>query len=190
MDTIKNTNGMDLTEAEEIKKRWQEYTEPYKKDANYLDNNKGVITHFETDILECEVEWALGSIHVNKANGGDEFQLTIQILKDDFVKVLQSICQQIWKNQQWPQNGKGSVLIPIPKRAMIKNVQFSSVTRSCPTLCDPMNHSTPGLAVHHQLPEFTQIHVYRVSDAIQPSHPLSSPSPPAPKPSQHQSLFQ
>ena len=72
----------------------------------------------------------------------------------------------------------------------ISSVQFSSVAQSCPTLCDPMNHSTPGLPVHHQLPEFTQIHVHRVSDAIQPSHPLSSPSPPAPNPSQHQSLFQ
>ena len=71
----------------------------------------------------------------------------------------------------------------------IGSVQFSSVAQSCPTLCDPMNHSTPGLPVHHQLPEFTQTHVHRVSDAIQPSHPLSSPSPPAPNPSQHQSLF-
>ena len=100
MDTIKNTNGMDLTEAEEIKKRWQEYTEPYKKDANYLDNNKGVITHFETDILECEVEWALGSIAMNKASGGDGIPVELfQILKDDAVKVLYPICQQIWKTQ-------------------------------------------------------------------------------------------
>ena len=94
----------------------------------------GVITHLEPDILEYEVKWALGTSLQTKLVDVIEFQLTIQILKDDFVKVLQSICQQIWKNQQWPQNGKGSVLIPIPKRAMIKNVQFSSVTQSCPTL--------------------------------------------------------
>ena len=74
--------------------------------------------------------------------------------------------------------------------SVVASVQFSSVTQSCPTLCDPMNHSTPGIPVHHQLPEFTQTHVHRVSDATQPSHPLSSPSPPAPNPSQHQSLFQ
>ena len=130
---------MDLTEAEDIKKRWQEYTEElYKKDIHDPHNHDGVITHLEPDILECEVKWALGSITTNKAS----------------------------------------------------SVQFSSVTQSCPTLCDPMNRSTPGLPVHHQLPEFTQTHGHRVGDAIQPSHPLSSPSPPAPNPSQHQSLFQ
>ena len=117
-----------------------------------------------------------------------------QILKDDAVKVLHSICQQTWKTQQWPQDWKRSVFIPIPKKGNTKecssSVQFSSVTQSCPTPCDPMNRSTPGLPVHHQLPEFTQTHVHCVSDTIQPSHPLSSPSPPAPNPSQHQSLFQ
>ena len=124
---------MDLTEAEDIKKRWQEYTEElYKKDLNDLNHN-GVITHLDPDILECEVKCALESI---------------------------------------------------------SSVQFSSVTQSCLTLCDPMNHSTPGLPVHHQLPEFTQTHIHRVSDAIRPSHPRSSPSPPAPNPSQQQSLFQ
>ena len=129
MGTIKDRNDMDLTEAEDIKKRWQEYTEElYKKDLHDPDNHDGVITHLEPDILECEVKWAL--------------------------------------------------------------VQFSSVAQSCPTLCDPMNRSTPGLPVHHQLPEFTQTHVHPVSDAIQPSHPLSSPFPPTPNPSQHQSLFQ
>ena len=112
MGTIKDKNGMDLTEAEDIKNRWQEYTELYKKDLNDPDNHDGVIT------------------------------------------------------------------------------QFSSVAQSCPTLCDPMNRSTPGLPIHHQLPEFTQTHVHRVGDAIQLSHPLSSPFPPAPNPSQHQSLFQ
>ena len=121
MSTIKNRKCMDLRETEDIKKRWQENAEMYKKDVHDPDNHNGVITHLEPDI---------------------------------------------------------------------SSVQFSSVAQSCPTLCDPMNCSTPGLPVHHQLPEFTQTHVHRVHDAIQPSHPLLSPSPPAPNPSQHQSLFQ
>ena len=122
---------MDLTEAEDIKKTWQEYTEElYKKDLHDSDNHDGMITHLERDILKYEVKQTFGS------------------------------------------------------------VQFSSVTQQCPTFCDPMNYSTPGLPVHHQLPKFTQTHVHRVSDAIQQSHPLSSASPPAPNPSQHQSLFQ
>ena len=102
---------MDLTEAEAIKKRWQEYTEElYKKDLHDPDNHDGVITHLEPDILECKVKWALESIATNKASGDDK----IKILKDDAVKVLHSICQQIWKTQQWPQNWKKSVFIPIP----------------------------------------------------------------------------
>ena len=122
---------MDLTKAEDVKKRWQEYTEElYKKDLHDSDNHDGMITHLERDILKYEVKQTFGS------------------------------------------------------------VQFSSVTQPCPTFCDPMNYSTPGLPVHHQLPKFTQTHVHRVSDAIQQSHPLSSPSPPAPNPSQHQGLFQ
>ena len=121
---------MDLTEAKDIKKRWPEYTELYKKYLHDPDNPDGMITHLEPDILESEVKWAF------------------------------------------------------------RSDQIRSVAQSCPTLCDPMNRSTPGLPVHHQLPEFTQTHVHRVSDAIQPSHPLLSPSPPAPNPSQHQSLFQ
>ena len=106
--TIKDRNGKDLTEAEEIKKRWQEYTEElYKKDLNEPGNHDGVITHLEADILECEVKWALGSITVNKASGGDGIPAELfQILKDDAVKVLRSICQQIWKTQQWPQDWK------------------------------------------------------------------------------------
>ena len=125
---------MELTEAENIKKLWEEYVEKvYKEDLHDPDNHNGVITHLDPDILECEVKCALESI---------------------------------------------------------SSVQFSSVTQSCPTLCDPMNRSTPGLPVHHQLLKFTQTHVHRVRDAIQPSHPLSSPSPPAPNPSQHQKLFQ
>ena len=120
--TRKDRNGMDLTAAEEIKKRWQEYTEElYKKDLHDPDNHDGVITHSEPDILECEVKWALGSITRNKASGGDEIPAELfQILKDDAVKVIHSICKQIWKTQQWPQNWKGSVFIPVPKKGNAK----------------------------------------------------------------------
>ena len=109
---------MDLTEAEDIKKRWQEYTEElYKKDLHDQGNHDGMITHLEQDILECEVKWALESITMNKASGGDGIRVELfQILKDDAVKVLHSICQHIWKTQQWPQDWKGSVFIPIPKK--------------------------------------------------------------------------
>ena len=102
MGSIKDRNGMDLTEAEDIKKKWQEYTEEqYKKDLHDQDNHDGVITHLEPDILECEVKWALGSITINKASGGDGIPVELfQILKHDAVKVLHSICQQIWKTQQ------------------------------------------------------------------------------------------
>ena len=112
---------MDLTEAEAIKKRWQEYTEElYKKDLHDQDNHDGVITHLEPDILECEVKWALESLTTNKASGGDGIPVELfQILKDD-VKVLHSICQQIWKTQQWPQDWKRSVFIPIPKKGNAK----------------------------------------------------------------------
>ena len=108
MGTIKDRNGVDLTEAEDIKKRWQECTEElYKKDFHDPDNHNGVITHLEPDILECEGKWALGSITRNKASGGDEIPVDLfQILKDDAIKVLYSVCQQIWKTQQWPQNWK------------------------------------------------------------------------------------
>ena len=113
MGTIKDKNGRDLTEAEDTKKRWQEYTELYKKDLHDPDNHDGVITHLEPDILECEVKWALGSITMNKASGGDGIPLELfQILKDDAMKVLHLICQQIWKTQQWPQDWKRSVFIP------------------------------------------------------------------------------
>ena len=112
---------MDLTEAEDIKKRWQEYTEElYRKDLHYPDNHD-VITHPEPDILECEVKYALESITMNKANGGDGIPVELfQILKDDAVKVLHSICQQIWKTQQWPQDWKRSVFIPISKKGNAK----------------------------------------------------------------------
>ena len=106
MGTIKDRNGMDLTEAEEIKKRWQEYTEElYKKGLNDPDNHDGVVTHLETDILDCEVKCTLESISMNKVSGGDRIPAEqFQILKDDAVKVLHSVCQQIWKTQQWPQD--------------------------------------------------------------------------------------
>jgi len=118
MGTVKDRNGMDLTETEDFKKKWQEYTEgPYKKDLHDPDNHEGVITHLEPDILECKVKWTLGSITMNKASGGDGIPVELfQILKDDAVKVLHSICQQIWKTQQWPQDWKRSVFIPIPKK--------------------------------------------------------------------------
>ena len=106
MGTVEDRNGMDLTEAEDIKKRWQEYTEElYKKDLSDPDNHAGVVTHLEPDILESEVKWAFGSITMNKASGGDGIPAEIfQILKDDTVKVLDLICQQIWKTQKWPQD--------------------------------------------------------------------------------------
>ena len=117
MDLIKDRYGMNLTEAEDIKKRWQEYIEElYKKDLHDPDKHDGVITHLEPDTLECEVKWNLGSIIINKASGRDGIVVELfQILKDDTVKVLHSICQQIWRTQQWPQDWKRSVFIPIPK---------------------------------------------------------------------------
>ena len=127
MGSIKDRNGRDLTEAEDIKKRWQEYTELYRKDLHDSDNHNGVITHLEPDILECEVKWALGSITTNKASGGDGIPFELfQILKDDAAKVLHSICQQIWKTQQWPQDWKRSVFIPVPKKGNAKNVQTTA----------------------------------------------------------------
>jgi len=118
MGTIEDRNGMDLKEAEDIKKRWHEYTEElYKKDLIDPDNHDGVIIHLEPDILECEVRWALGSTMTNKASGDDGIPVEqFQILKDDAVKVLHSICQQIWKIQQWPQDWKRPVFIPVPKK--------------------------------------------------------------------------
>ena len=112
---------MNLTEAKDIKNRWQEYTELYKKDLHDPDNHDGVITHLEPDIPECEVKWAVGNITKNKASGGDGISVELfQILKDDAVKVLHSIWQQLWKTQQWPQNWKRSVFIPISKKGNAK----------------------------------------------------------------------
>ena len=126
MGSIKHRNGMDLTEAEDIKKSWQEHTEElYKKDLHDSDNHNSVITHVEPDILGCEVKWALESVTTNKASGGDGIPVELfQILKDDAVKVLHSICQQIWKTQQWPQDWKRSVCIPILKKGNVK--EFSN----------------------------------------------------------------
>ena len=127
MGSVKDRNGMELKEAEDVKKRWQEYTEKlFKKDLHDPENHEGVITptHLEPDILECEVKWALGSITTNKASGGDGITVELfQILKDDAVKVMHSICQQIWKTQQWPQDWKRSVFIQSQRKAMPKNAQ-------------------------------------------------------------------
>ena len=118
MGSIKDRSGMDLTEAEDIKKRWQKYTEKqYKNDLYDPDNHDVMLSHLEPDILGCEVKRALGSITTNKASGGDGIPVELfQILKEEAANVLHPICQQIWKNQQWPQDWKRSVFIPIPKR--------------------------------------------------------------------------
>ena len=137
MGSIKDRNGMDLTEAEDIKKRWQEYTEElYKKDLYDPDNHDGVITDLEPDILECEVKWALESITTNKASGGDGIPVQLfQILKDDAVKVLHSICQHIWKSQQWPQDWKtGPLSFQSQRKAMPKNAQTTAQLHSSHTL--------------------------------------------------------
>ena len=161
MGMIKDKNGKDLIEAEEIKKRWQEYTEElYRKGLNDMDNHISVVTHLEPDILECEVKRDLGSFTKNKASGGDGIPAELlKILKDDAVKVL------------------------------TPSVQFSSVAQLCPTLCDPMDYSMTGFPVHRQFLKLAQTHVHQVGDAIQPSHPLSFPSPPVFNLSQHHGLL-
>ena len=124
MGTIKDRNGTDLIEAEDIKKKWQEYTELYKKDLNDPGNHDGVVIHIEPDIQECEFKRALGSITMNKASGGDGIPAELfQILKDEAVKVLHSVCQQIWRTQQWPQDWKRSVSFQSQRKAMPENVQ-------------------------------------------------------------------
>ena len=127
---------MELTEAEDIKKRWQEYMEElYKKDLHDQDNHDGVITNLQPEIRECEVKWALESKTRNKASRGIGIPVVLfQILKDDALKVLHSICQQIWKTQQWPQDWKRSVLIPIPKKGNAKNIQTTTQLHSSYTL--------------------------------------------------------
>ena len=138
MGSIKDRNGRDLTEAEDSKKRWKEYTEElYKKELHNPDNHNGLIIHLEPDILECEVKWALESITTNKASGGDGIPIELfQILKDAAVKVLHSICQQIWKTQQWPQDWERSVFIPIPKKGNAKECSHTLV-KSCSKFSKP-----------------------------------------------------
>ena len=132
MGSIKDRNGMDLTEWEDVKKRWQEYTEElYKKDLHDPDNHDDVITHLEPDILECEVKWALGSITMNQASGGDGIPVELfQILKDDAVKVLHSICQQIWETQSGHGTGKDQFSFQSQRKAMPKNVQTTTQLHS------------------------------------------------------------
>ena len=135
MGTIKERNSKGLTEVEEIKKRWQEYTELYKEDLHDPHNHDGVITHLGPDILECEVKWALGSITMNKANGGDGFPVELfQILKGDAVKVLHSVCQQIWKLSSGHRTGKGQFSFQFQRKAVPKNVQTTSQLHSSYTL--------------------------------------------------------
>ena len=136
MGLIKDRNGLDLREAEDIKKRWQEYTEElYKKDLHNPNNHDGVITHLESDIIECEVKWALGSITTNKASRGDGIPVELfQILKDDAVKLLHSICQQIWKTQQWPQDRKRLVFVQSQRKATPQNAQTTAQLHSSHTL--------------------------------------------------------
>ena len=211
MGTIKDRNGMDLIEAEDIKKSWQEYTEEwYKKGLHDPDNHNGVITHLDTDIWECEVKWALGIITMHKASGGDRIPVELfQILKHDAVKVLHSICQQIWKVNQWPQDWKWSVFIPIPKKgngkersnystialiiyaSKFSSFQFSSVQ----SLSRVRLFETSWIAAHQASLSITNswnsLRLTSIESVMPSSHLiLSSPSAPAPSPSQHQSLFQ
>ena len=159
MGSIKDRNSMDLTEAEDIKKRWQEYTEElYKKELHNPDNHDGVITHLEPEILECEVKWAVGNITTNKASGCDGIPGELfQTLKNDAVKVLHSICQQIWKTQQWPQDWKRSVFIEIPKKGNAKECSnyhtIALISNASKVMCKTlqtklqqyMNHEIPDV---------------------------------------------
>ena len=139
MGLIKDRNGLDLTEAEDIKKRWQEYTEElYKKDLHNPDNHCDMITHLEPDILECKVKWPLESNATNKASGGDGIPVELfQILKDDAVKVLHSICHQMWKIQQWPRDCKMSLFIPVPKKGNAKKMLSHMLVKQCSKFSKP-----------------------------------------------------
>ena len=158
MDTIKDRNGMDLTEAEDIKNRWQGYIELYKKDLHDPHNSHGVIIHLEPDILECKIKWALGSIIMNKVTVGDGIPVELfQILRDDAVKVLHSICQQIWKTQQWLQGWKRSVFIPIPKKGNVKERSDYLTTALISHACKVMLKILKARLKHymnHELPDF------------------------------------
>ena len=147
MGTIKDRNGKDLTEAEEIKKRWQEYIkELYKKGLNDPDNLDDVVTHLQSDILECKVKWVLGSITMNKASGsGGILAEPFQILKDDAVKVLHSIYQQMWKTEQWPEDWKGLLSYQSQRKTMPKNAQISTQLHPSHTLAKQCSKfSNPG----------------------------------------------
>ena len=169
MGTKKDRNCKDLTEADEIKKQWQEYTKLYLKSLNDQDNLYSVITHLQLDILKCEVTLALGSNTINKANGSDGIPAELfQIPKDDALKMLHLICQQIWETQQWPQDWKRSVFTPVPKKSNTKEcLNYHTIVfishankvllqillaaaksiQSCLTLCDPIDGSPPGSAI-------------------------------------------
>ena len=160
MGSIKDKIGTGLTGVEDIKKRWQEYTEGlYKKDLHDPDNHEGVITHTHLvpDILECEVKWALESTTMNKASGGDGIPVELlQILKDDAVKVMHSICQQMWKTQQWPQDWKRSVFIPIPKKGNAKECSNYSTIALISHACKVMLKILQARLhqyVNHELPD-------------------------------------
>ena len=140
---------MDLTETEDIKKRWREYIELYKKDLHDPDNHNGVITHLEPDTLECKVKWALGSITKSKSSGGDGIPVELlQILKDDAVKGLHSICQQIWKTQQWPQDWKRSFFIPIPNKGHVKECSNYHTTALISHINNAQNSPSQASTVH------------------------------------------
>ena len=158
MGSIKDRNGRDLTEAGDIKKRWQEYTEDlYKKDLHNPDDHNGVITRLEPDILECEVKWALESITTNKASGGDGIPVELfQILKDDAVKVMHSICKQIWNTKQWPQEWKKSLFIPIPKKGNTKegsNYRTIALITHAKKVMLKIIQARLQQCVNHQLPD-------------------------------------
>ena len=147
--SIRDRNGMDLTEAEDVKKRWQEYTEElYGKDLHDPDNYDGLVTYLEPDILEYKVKWTIGTITTNKASRGDGISVVLfQILKDDAVKVLYSICQQIWKTQQWPQDCKRSVFNQSQRKAMPKNAQTTTQLHSSHMLVKSCSKfSKPGIS--------------------------------------------
>ena len=152
MGSIKGRNGMDLTEAEDIKKRQQEYTEElYKKELHDPDNHDGVITHLEPDILECEVKWALGTITINKASGGDGIPVELfQILRDDAVKVLHSVCQQIWKLRSGHRTGKGQFSFQSQRKAIPKIAQSTTQLHSFHTLAKKCSKFSKPSTVHEQ----------------------------------------
>ena len=158
MGILKDINGRDLTEAEDIRNWWQEYTEElYKKDLHDPDNHDDMITHLQPVILECEVKGALGSITTNKASGGDGIPVELfQVLKDDTVKVLHSICQQTWKTQQWPQDWKRSVFIPIPKKGNDKecsNYRTTALISHSSKIMLKILQARLQEYVNHQLPD-------------------------------------